>query len=98
MAGLGAREKKLKVEIRKTTWSKSWQETSKFWVENFSHGHFCVKNCLGPCFCRAKLGQKTWSKSGRRASGPREKKLKLKFRKELGVIVGGGPRGPGRKS
>ena len=42
--------------------------------------------------------EKNGSKSGRRASGPREKKSKLKLGKELGVIVGGGPRGPGRKS
>ena len=45
-----------------------------------------------------KIRRKTFGKSGRRASGPREEKLKLKFGKEFGVIVGGGPLGPGRKS
>ena len=43
------------------------------------------------------IRKSTWSKSGRRAWGPREEKLKLKFGKQLGVRVGRGVGAQGKK-
>ena len=47
---------------------------------------------------KVELTEETLTKIGKRVSGPREEKLKLKLGKRLGVRMGGGPRGPGRKS
>ena len=47
---------------------------------------------------KVKIRERTWSKSGWRALGPREEKQKSVERKELGVWAGGGPLGPGEKT